>query len=228
MFDEADKFLDDDSRSNFAVVGAMKALMQSTDRRFKMVFAGLHQVQRFRGIPNQPLAHLGESILVGPLDPLPARRLILEPLAAMGYRVDDSAVLRILSYTNYHPGLIQLFCKALVERLHGRQETSPPWTVDQKIAETVYYQDLREGIRERFDWTLALDSRYQAIAWSMIVDQMEGHDGFAREYAPGPSCGLPGVGGQPASAGLPAMRCEASSTKWSDWVFWSSAPTRMA
>lgn len=185
MFDEADKFLDDDSQSNFPVVGAMKSVMQATDRRFKMVFAGLHQVQRFQGIPNQPLAHLGRPIRVGPLDPLPARQLILEPLAAMGYRLENEAVLRILSYTNYHPGLIQLFCKSLLDLLHGRRETSPPWQVDRKLIETVYYQDLREGIRERFDWTLALDPRYQAIAWSMIVDQMEDQDGYARLYTPG-------------------------------------------
>src|SRR5690606_34354094 len=32
------------------------------------------------------------------------------------------------------------------------------------------------------DWTLALDPRYQAIAWSLVFDQMGSTDGFARAY----------------------------------------------
>jgi hypothetical protein len=184
MFDEADNFLDDDSTGDFSEVNALKSLMQQTERRFKMVFAGLHQVQRFQGIPNQPLAHLGKPILVGPLDPISARKLIRSPLEVLGYRLDDASVLRILSYTNYHPGLIQLFCQELLRRLHKPQpRIGPPWDVDQGVIETVYYQDLRESIRERFDWTLALDPRYQVVAWSMIVDQMEDHDGYSQSYA---------------------------------------------
>jgi hypothetical protein len=45
--------------------------------------------------------------------------------------------------------------------------------------------ELRECIRERFDWTLALDTRYQAIAWAMICDQLRVRDSYARTYPPG-------------------------------------------
>ena len=44
---------------------------------------------------------------------------------------------------------------------------------------------MRERIRERFDWTLALDAHYQAITWSMIGDQMGLRDGYAQTYPPG-------------------------------------------
>ena len=121
MFDEADDFLDVDSRDGFRVVLALRELMLKTHRHFKVIFAGLHNVQRFQGIPNQPLAHFGTPLCVGPLEPLAAQQLVRQPLEALGYRfVDDATVLRVLSYTNYHPGLIQLFCQELLKRLHMR------------------------------------------------------------------------------------------------------------
>jgi hypothetical protein len=59
MLDEADDFLDADSQDDFRVVTALRELMLATQRRCKVIFAGLHNVQRFQGIPNQPLAHYG-------------------------------------------------------------------------------------------------------------------------------------------------------------------------
>ena len=106
MFDEADDFLDADSRDGFRVVTRLRELMLRTNRHFKVVFAGLHNVQRFQGIPNQPLAHFGSPILVGPLEPSAAHLLVKEPFECLGYRfADESVILRVLSYTNYHPGL---------------------------------------------------------------------------------------------------------------------------
>ena len=190
MYDEADDFLDYDASDRFRVVLKLRELMSATQRRFKVVFAGLHNVQRFQGIPNQPLAHFGAPIRVGPLEPRAAQDLVQEPLRMLGYRfADDANVLRILSYTNYHPGLIQIFCQELLRRLHRRMGRSlPPYLIEQNDVENVYrLPDVRERIRERFDWTLALDLRYQAIAWAMIFDQMEMEksSGYASVYPPG-------------------------------------------
>jgi len=130
MFDEADNFLHDDSRGNYSQLTRLKALMEDTDRRFKLVFAGLQEVQRFKQLPNHPLAHLGEPILVGALEPEVARRLVRGPTDVLGYRMSNPVVLRVLSYTNYHPGLLQLFCSALVDRLQKRQVRAlPPYEV---------------------------------------------------------------------------------------------------
>ena len=188
MFDEADDFLDVDARDGFRVVLEFRELMLKTQRRFKVIFAGLHNVQRFQGIPNQPLAHFGTPLCVGPLEPLAAQQLVRQPLETLGYRfADDATVLRVLSYTNYHPGLIQLFCQELLKRLHMRPgNVVPPYNIGQNDVEAVYrLPEVRERIRERFDWTLALDARYQAIAWSMIWDQMGVRDGYTRTYPPG-------------------------------------------
>ena len=190
MFDEADDFLDHDAGDRFRVVLKLREMMSATQRRFKTIFAGLHNVQRFQGIPNQPLAHFGAPIQVGPLEPKAAQDLVQEPMRILGYRFsDDANVLRILSYTNYHPGLIQIFCQELLKRLRRRMGRSlPPYSIQQSDVEDVYrLPEVRERIRERFDWTLALDLRYQTIAWSMIFDHMEleKSKGYASVYSPG-------------------------------------------
>lgn len=184
LFDEADNFLEADSRDSYRVTDMLRALMAYTSRRFKVVFAGLHNVQRFQVDPNQPLAHFGVPILIGPLDPKPATELIRLPLFFLGYRfADNRGPLRILSYTNYHPGLIQLFCQELLTRMRERSNNrQPPFKIEQADIEAVYYQ-VREHIRERFDWTLALDPAYQAIAWSMCEAQMQLRDGYSQAYA---------------------------------------------
>lgn len=189
LFDEADNFLEADARENFREVEALRIIMLESGYRLKVVFAGLQNVQRFQGIPNQPLAHFGTNICVGPLEPDAARRLVIEPIEAIGYRFNDerTTVLRILSYTNYHPGLIQLFCQELVRRLESTTGSmSPPFSIRQEDVEAVYRLDeVRNRIKERFDWTLALNSRYQAIAWLMVLDQIEKRDSYAMSYPPG-------------------------------------------
>lgn len=209
LFDEADKFLDADAEERFQVVEGLRNLMLNTQRRFKVVFAGLHNVQRFQGIPNQPLAQFGTPLLVGPLELTAAQKLVHDPLEVLGYRFEDAGtVLRILSYTNYHPGLIQLFCHELLRHLRQQdasrqsdqtptpvqdellkhlrqQDVSPPYSIVQNNVEAVYLlSQVRNGIRERFDWTLALDSRYQTIVWAMVFDQIGTRGGYNQAYVP--------------------------------------------
>src|SRR5690606_24288735 len=84
----------------------------------------------------------------------------------------------------YHPGLIQLYCQELLRYLYERgTRAHPPYPITHADVEAVYRRyDVRNNIRDRFDWTLALDSRYQAIAWTMVLEQMEMRDSFARAF----------------------------------------------
>ena len=66
LLDECDDFFDADSERGFSQTARLRDLMVRNDRRVKAVFAGLHQVQRFASIPNQPLAHLGQPQVIGP------------------------------------------------------------------------------------------------------------------------------------------------------------------
>ena len=185
LFDEADHFLDADA-PNFQEVDRLRALIQETGQRFRVVFTGLHDVQRFNNIVNQPLAHFGQNLLVGPLEAGPARQLVREPLETLGYRfVDETTVFKVLSYTNYHPGLIQYFCHELLRRLQDQRfPLGPPYEVKANDVETVYRSpQARKVIRERLDWTLALDPRYQCIAWAMIYEQKETRDSYVRPFS---------------------------------------------
>ena len=183
LLDEADNFLEADAKDNFQDVELLRDLMRQTQRRFKVVFTGLHNVQRFQGIPNQPLAHFGRPICVGPLEPGAAWSLVDDPMKVMGYQIEEDTILRILSYTNYHPGLIQLFCHELLGLLNSRPKREAfPLLVRQDDVESVYKR-LAGNIKERFEWTLSLDERYRAIACTLVVEQIDDRDGYGRWYS---------------------------------------------
>jgi hypothetical protein len=93
LLDEADRFLELDSKEDFSRTSSLKGLMEKTNRRFKVVFAGLHNVQRATKEQNHPLAHFGEPICIGPLlnrgEGKEARALIERPFWALGYRFES-------------------------------------------------------------------------------------------------------------------------------------------
>ena len=174
LLDESDDFLKEDADQDFDYVSRLKGLMDNTQRRFKLVLAGLHNVQRFSAIPNQPLAHMGSPISIGPLIPRAARNLIVKPLRTLGYRFDDSSLVEtILFRMNSYPNLIQLFCNELLGYLRKTPlppNKTPPYTISEKDIEEVYQsQDLRTKILERFNWTLDLDKRYRFIAYRIAL-----------------------------------------------------------
>jgi hypothetical protein len=178
LLDEADAFLETDARvrrgnvgdARFANIYRLKGLMDGSNRRFKPVFAGLHQVQRFHGASNGPMAHVGAEIPVGPLPPSEAYKLVVKPLAAIGYKIDAPDVAwRLLAYTNYQASLIQLFCDALVRRLHRRALSAgaPPTMINDRDIDEIYSdKEVRDQIATRFEWTINLDNRYRVIAYT--------------------------------------------------------------
>lgn len=195
LIDESDMFLEADAGRKFTVVTTLKRVMDQTDRMFKVVFAGLHHVQQFTKTSNQPLAHLGDSgaIKIGPLEPLSAIELIEKPLRSLGYvfgepgQEDTSLIAHILSYTNYHPGLLQLFGQSLVDHLNKKSygHLQPPYSITRSDIEAVYRTSkVREIIRDRFNITLALDERYEAITLSLILEQWYEKNGFDRLFTP--------------------------------------------
>jgi len=181
LLDECDQFLDEDRGRNFEQVSRVRDLMTNTERRLKVVFAGLHNVQRFQRVPNQPLAHFGEPLCVGPLGSPAARNLVRVPLRTLGYRFKpESLVDRILAYTNSHPSLIQLFCHALLEALEQRKfshiENTPPYTIDEDLIAQIYRSTaLGRKMRDRFDWTLDLDPRYRVLGYVIAFLEQESH-----------------------------------------------------
>jgi len=204
LLDESDRFLEadgkkrtegNDEKGEFIRSARLKGLMDRTNRRFKVVFAGLHNVQRTTKLENHPLAHLGEPICIGPLlnngEMREARALIERPFASIGYRFESlDLVTRILSQTNYYPSLIQLYCQQLLKHVTNPDvvnfdtRNSPPYVItSQQVDDAYNNQDLRKAIRDRFMWTLQLDRRYEAIAYAIAYGSIESEFGMVDGFS---------------------------------------------
>ena len=185
LLDETDHFLEreasgESGRARMHNVLVMRDLMRESGSRIRFVLAGLHSVQRFLHLPNQPLAQLGAPTPIGPLRWVDAQRLVEEPMRALGYAFDEHVVDRILTLTNRHPSLIQHVCRALVDHLSRKSRKSLPQPIRLRDLEEVYEdRDLRQEIRKRFDWTLNLDPRYRVLAYTLA------HETIVREGAAG-------------------------------------------
>lgn len=194
LLDEADDFLVYDGRASddnkthmgeFMRAARLKGVMDRTHRRFKVVFAGLHNVQRTTRMSNHPLAHYGDPICIGPLldngEWREARELIERPLATLGYSFETPDLVdRILWQTNYYPSLIQLYCNYLLKHITNAHhaltldsKASPPYVITSKHVEEAYLShDLRKAIRDRMLWTLQLDERYEVIAYAIALGSL--------------------------------------------------------
>ena len=177
MFDESDNFLELDRALRSPVVESMRVLMVDSNNRFKVVFAGLHSVQRFARGRNTPFRNLGFNPNsprrggLGPLKYTEAQRLVVEPMGAIGIEFEDRLLVdTILTHTECHPSEIQFFCHRLVEllRRRGPLENAPYIIRRNLVDEVAASRNIREGIRGRYDETFRLDERYRAISLSMI------------------------------------------------------------
>lgn len=182
LLDEADNFLTADSNSGegdvggFPVLNALKAVMEESRRRFKAVFAGLHQVQRFFDASNTPVAHGGDAIPIGPLRTHDASDLVVSPLSALGYRFENpELVWRLLLVTNYQASLVQIVCDALVRYLQKRQipEAGGKMVITvEDVRDVCSDPKVRDLIAQRFRWTINLDSRYRVIALVVALNSI--------------------------------------------------------
>jgi hypothetical protein len=171
LLDEADGFFEMDSWERFPRTGRLLDAANRVSGRFKIVFAGLHNVLRTFAQSNQPFP--GEAIQIGPLynqgEAQDAFALITEPLGSIGYRFEETDhILAILAQTNYYPSLIQLYCETLLEHLRTRppaRGSGPPFRIAMnQLTDAKQSRTMHEGIRRRLMLTLDLDPRYHVIA----------------------------------------------------------------
>ena len=179
LLDEADEFLARDAAADFRESARLKGLMDETGRRFKVVFAGLHNVLRTTRQANHPLAHLGDPVRVGPMlggrdERRNAEALVRQPLEAVGCRFErDDLVHRILAQTNYYPSLIQLYGAELARRVRAPGKPFPYRVTDAELDGAYGSPELRDAIRERFLLTLQLDPRYEVIAYALAFESRD-------------------------------------------------------
>ncbi len=194
LADEADAFLTADAQavytgggqSTFPTVKRLQRLMEDTGRDFKVVFAGLHQVQRFNRLINVVTAHGGRDVPVGPLDPQDAVELVEKPMAAVGLAFETrDLVWHILGLTNYQANLLQIFCDHLVAYMQQRpmpvegRHVPITWEDVQQVAGM---EEVRGLIAERLRYTINLEDRYRVLALLIAVRSLE--EGHGHGYRP--------------------------------------------
>ncbi|KOX35580.1 hypothetical protein ADL06_02050 [Streptomyces sp. NRRL F-6491] len=194
LADEADAFLTADAQavytgggqSTFPTVKRLQRLMEDTGRDFKVVFAGLHQVQRFNRLINVVTAHGGRDVPVGPLDPQDAVELVEKPMAAVGLAFETrDLVWHILGLTNYQANLLQIFCDRLVAYMQQRpmpaegRHVPITWEDVQQVAGM---EEVRGLIAERLRYTINLEDRYRVLALLIAVRSLE--KGHGHGYRP--------------------------------------------
>ncbi|MET8154873.1 hypothetical protein ABZT47_00790 [Sphaerisporangium sp. NPDC005289] len=169
LLDEADGFFESDA-PGFHETNRLKGLCLETKGRAKVVFAGLHSVQRFTKLNgNGPFRHLGQSTVIGPLSPQHAFDLITKPLGALGFVfADQDLAYRILHHCSYQPFLLQMFGHRLVETMHAKRaqvQDGPGYAITAADVEAVESDPhLRREMTSAFQDTLNLDPRYNVIA----------------------------------------------------------------
>jgi len=168
FLDESDSFLELDAEMEWKHLLPLKGLMEKTDKRFKVIFSGLHNVKRANEIPNNPLAHLGNPICIGPMigdeETSEAQRLIELPLENLGFQFESKdLVYMILSHANWYPSLIQIICSRLVNVMYSKRITRafPQIIGVEEISEAL--NQCRDQIKEKFALTLKLDPSYDLI-----------------------------------------------------------------
>ena len=175
LMDEADAFLEDASRRDYRVLSPLIELRRKTGNNFKFVLAGLHNVARAKRAMerNGILAQLGEPLCIRPLSPLDARHLMERPLSYLGFETGAQPLMEwILASSNYYPGILHFFGYRLIESISERYteyysaaKGNPPFLLQEKqLRSIITSENLTRSIREKLEWTLKLDPRYQLIA----------------------------------------------------------------
>ncbi|MFJ7212891.1 hypothetical protein [Amycolatopsis sp. NPDC098790] len=168
LLDEADRFFEADAPT-FIQTTRLKDLGQASESAVKVVFAGLHSVQRWaKSARNGPFSHLAQRpTVIGPLRPQFASDLLTRPLGALGFVFAEvDLVNRVLGFCSYQPFLLQMFGNRLVETMQQRRgEGGLPYIITQEDVEVIeQHADLKADIRDAFHDTLHLDPRYNVIA----------------------------------------------------------------
>lgn len=174
LLDECDLFFDADYKEGFRHSRLLKGLTDDSNRRVRVVFAGLHKVLRYQREFNQPFAHLGPQKPLGPLQPRYAFNLVAKPFAALGYQFESPDLIhRLLNFTNYAPSIIQLVCDWLLNHVLRRRIAGgrPPYLIKGSVVDEVLANhELLQQVRDRFDWTVSLDPRYEVIAYTVVLN----------------------------------------------------------
>ena len=172
LLDESDEFLASVENSDNRAIDVLRELRETFSGSFKFVLAGLHKVIRFE--KNSSFGNL-DHISILPFSPTDALELLIKPMSYMGFVIEDESLMSaIFSRANYYPGLIQYYCKMIVDAAGDNYSQrnfdvtkNPPYKLDDEYLKNMLgKRDFQEEINKKFQITLKLDddNYYEVIA----------------------------------------------------------------
>lgn len=120
LLDEIDALLSYDLLSQEKLFRVFRALSQEQYCRF--VFCGERILYTRLHAPDSPLFNFCDTIHLSYLDEQSARRIILEPMQAMGIILEDQETLvrEIMDLSSCHPNIVQYICQRLIIQINRR------------------------------------------------------------------------------------------------------------
>ena len=181
LLDESDDFLASVENSANRAIDVLRELRETFSGSFKFVLAGLHKVIRFE--KNSSFGNL-DHISVLPFSPTDALELLIKPMSCLGFVIEDEGLTSaIFSKANYYPGLIQYYCKMIVDAAGDNYlqrnfdvTKNPPYKLDDEYLKNMLgKRDFQDEINKKFQITLKLDddNYYEVIALVIALEYYE-------------------------------------------------------
>lgn len=183
--DEVDCLFEEFQRDDYAALRPFINLRDNTKHKVKFVFAGTHNVAAtdIAERENNNLIHMGKPLCIKPLSSDDAMDLIRIPMAYLGFEIGEPQIELILSNTNSYPGLIHMFCSALIQSVCRDydqccgDEPYPPYRISDAQMQTVFReQDIRKEIGQRVMATIRLNRKYKAVSYLLALMVYEDRD----------------------------------------------------
>lgn len=184
--DEVDCLFEEFQRDDYEALRPFINLRDSTKHKVKFVFAGTHNVAAtdIAEKDNNNLLHMGKPLCIKPLSNNDAIDLIEIPMSYLGFKIGMPQIELILSNTNSYPGLIHMFCNALIQAVCRDQSqlcseggNYPPYLISDVQMQTVFReQDIRKEIGQRVMATIRLNRKYKTVSYllaQMIYEDQE-------------------------------------------------------
>lgn len=176
--DEVDCLFEEFRRNDYEDLRPFIRVRDNTKHKVKFVFAGTHNVAAtdIAEKENNNLIHMGKPLCIKPLSNDDAMDLIRIPMAYLGFEIGEQQIELILSSTNSYPGLIHMFCSALIQSVCRDYdqcctgESYPPYRISDAQMQTVFReQDIRKEIGQRVMATIRLNRKYKAVSYLLAL-----------------------------------------------------------
>lgn len=186
--DEVDHLFEEFQQNKYEALRPFIVMRDATDHHVKFVFAGTHNVAATESAEkdNNNLLHMGRPLCIEPLSTDDATKLIRIPMSYLGFEIGDPQIELILSNTNSYPGLIHMFCNALIQSVcrdyglyysNGQERENPPYRISDEQMRAVFKEkDIRKEIGIRVMSTIRLNQKYRVVSYllaQMVYEDQE-------------------------------------------------------